>query len=324
MKRYVKIALILALCLCTLFTLASSASAADLKTAIGIVEANSGLRLRSEPSTSSRTITVAQKGDYVVIIEKDGDWYKVNYNLSVGYMHSDYLTVKERENVELGKGSIDYGVVNMRSGPSTSNSLLDQLLSGEKVEIFGFNCGWYKVRYDGQVGYIRSDLVSLLEKPLENAGVSASGGNTGNSFSDNAGGGTSSTGSGANSSSNSIGQQIATYAQKYVGYPYVYGGTSPSGFDCSGFVQYVYKQFGYNINRTATAQLADGVAVSYDELQPGDIIYFGYGSTASHVGIYIGGGQFVHAQNSGTGVVITDLSVSWYASRYLCAHRIVG
>ena len=89
-------------------------------------------------------------------------------------------------------------------------------------------------------------------------------------------------------------------------------------------MQYVFSQFGYSINRTATAQLANGYYVAYEDLRPGDIVYFGYGSTASHVGMYIGNGQFVHAENSSTGVVITDLSVSWYANRYLCAHRIVG
>ena len=314
MKRFLKLTFVLVFVLSTLLALSVSTTAAELKTGIGIVEANGGLRLRSEPNTSSTTIAVASNGDNVVIIEQVGDWYKVDYNLNIGYMHGDYLRIKERENVELGKGSIDYGVVNMRSGPSTSNSLVDQLVSGEKVEIFGFNCGWYKVRYDGQVGYIRSDLVSLLEKPYANSGVAANGSD--NSFSGSAN-------SGSNSGS-SAGQQIATYAKQYVGYPYVYGGSTPSGFDCSGFVQYVYKQNGYSINRTATAQLADGTWVSYDDMQPGDIVYFGYGSTASHVGIYIGNGQFVHAQNSRTGVVISSLSESWYANRYLCAHRIVG
>lgn len=311
MKRYLKLIFVLVFTLSTLFTLASSASATELKTGIGIVEARGGLRLRAKPSTSAEVITVAQKGDNVVVIRKVDDWYLVNYNLHIGYMHSDYLTVKDRENVELGTGSVDANLVNLRKGPSTSTTMLDQLKAGEEVEIFGFNTGWYKVRYEGQIGYIRSDLVTLTEKPLNNAGRAAA------SSEDK-------TSSGSTSSTGDIGQQIATYAQQFVGYPYVYGGSSPSGFDCSGFMQYVFSQFGYSINRTATAQLANGYYVAYDELRPGDIIYFGYGSTASHVGMYIGNGQFVHAQNSSTGVVITSLSESWYANRYLCAHRIVG
>lgn len=310
MKRYLKLIVLLVFTLSIVFTLASSASATELKTGIGIVEARGGLRLREKPSTSADVITVAQKGDTVVVIRQVDDWYLVNYNLHIGYMHGDYLTVKARENVELGTGSVDASLVNLRNGPSTSTTMLEQLKAGEEVEIFGFNSGWYKVRYEGQIGYIRSDLVTLLEKPLNNTGRAAT-------SSDNE------TSSGSTSTEADLGQQIATYAQQFVGYPYVYGGSSPSGFDCSGFMQYVFSQFGYSINRTATAQLANGYSVAYEDLRPGDIIYFGYGSTASHVGMYIGNGQFVHAENSSTGVVITDLSVSWYANRYLCAHRIV-
>lgn len=311
MKRYLKLIVLLVFTLSIVFTLASSASATELKTGIGIVEARGGLRLREKPSTSADIITVAQKGDTVVVIRQVDDWYLVNYNLHIGYMHGDYLTVKTRENVELGTGAVDASLVNLRNGPSTSTTMLDQLKAGEEVEIFGFNSGWYKVRYEGQIGYIRSDLVSLLEKPVNNAGLAATSSANGTS-------------SGSASMPTDLGQQIATYAQQFVGYPYVYGGSSPSGFDCSGFMQFVFAQFGYQINRTATAQLANGYYVEYDDMQPGDIIYFGFGSTASHVGMYIGNGQFVHAQNSSTGVVITSLSEPWYANRYLCAHRIVG
>ena len=117
------------------------------------------------------------------------------------------------------------------------------------------------------------------------------------------------------------------FAKKYVGYPYVWGGTSPSGFDCSGFTYYVFKQFGYSLNRTAAAQLSNGYAVSMADLQPGDLVLFGgtYASSAAatHVGIYIGGGQFIHAANSGTGVVISALSESYYASRFVGGRRIV-
>lgn len=309
MKRYLKLILLLVFTLSIVFTLASSASATELKTGIGIVEARGGLRLREKPSTSANVITVAQKGDTVVIIRQVDDWYLVNYNLHIGYMHGDYLTVKTRENVELGTGAVDGTLVNLRKGPSTNTTMLDQLKAGEEVEIFGFNSGWYKVRYEGQIGYIRSDLVTLSEKPVNNSERTVSTAAEKPVFD--------------SALTPDLGEQIATYAQQFVGYPYVYGGSSPSGFDCSGFMKYVFSQFGYNINRTATAQLANGYPVDYEDLRPGDIIYFGYGSTATHVGMYIGNGQFVHAQNSSTGVVITDLSVSWYADRYLCAHRIV-
>ncbi len=301
MKRILKTVLMLVLTVSVLSSMLLPASAAEVKLGIGVVNARGGLRLRSEASTSSNILATARFGDSVVLLSQHGDWYKVNYNLYIGYMHSDYLTVKDRANVDLGTGAIDGSVVNMRSEPTTASRIVKQLRRGDKVEIFGFNRGWYKVTTNNVIGYIRSDLIKLLEKPPANYGSAA----------------------GESVTTKTTGEKIATYARSYVGYPYVYGGSSPSGFDCSGFVQYVYKQFGITINRTATAQLANGKKVSRSELKQGDLVFFGYGNTATHVGIYIGENQFVHAQNSSTGVVITDLSVSYYDSRYLTARRIV-
>lgn len=331
MKRFYRVLMILAVMVVAVVALAITANAAEMKTGIGIVEANGGLRLREGASTDTSIVTTAYNGENVVIVSKEGDWYKVIYNLKAGYMCGDYLRVKERENIELGYGVIEYSLVNIRSGPSTASGLVDQASDGEKVFIFGFNCGWYKVKYNGQIGYVRSDLVALTEVPYSNyAGKGSSSSGSGSSSSSSSTSSSSSSSSSASAPSyenntsydtSSIGAQIATYAQKFVGYPYVYGGTSPSGFDCSGFVQYIYRQFGCSINRTATAQLGNGYSVSYDDLRPGDLVFFGYGSSASHVGMYIGGGQFVHAQNSSTGVVISNLAGS-YASRYIGARRI--
>lgn len=312
MKRITRLLTVLMLVLAVTACAVLPAAATELKTGIGVVEANGGLRVRAKPNTSAKILATAHDGDSVVIIRRVGQWYLVNYNLHIGYIHSDYVTYKSRENIDLGKGSVDPAVANLRSGPSTASSLVAQLKAGETVQIIGFNTNWYRVTYGSKTGYIRSDLVTLLEKPAQNYGTAATLTSNG------------STGTGASSSSTSAGQKIADYALQYVGYRYVYGGADPSGFDCSGFVKYVFTHFGYKINRTATAQLADGYAVSRDSLQPGDVIYFGYGSTAQHVGIYIGNNQFVHAQNSSTGVVISSLSESWYANRYLTAHRIAG
>ena len=152
MKRMIKVLLILAATVAAVAALAITAGATELKTGIGIVEASGGLRLRSQASTSSDILSTAHNGDNVVVIRQVGDWYLVNYNLKIGYMHSDYITFKERENIELGYGSVDPYLANIRSGPSTSSGLVDQAGSGAKVFIFGFNCGWYKVKYNGQIG----------------------------------------------------------------------------------------------------------------------------------------------------------------------------
>ena len=134
---------------------------------IGFVNASS-LRLRSEPDANSATLVYAPRNDCVVVISKSGEWYKVNYNLQVGYMHQDYLKVLTRENAELGYGEVSGSGVNLRSGPSTTYGKVAVASSGEKCYILGLNNGWYKVIYNGSICYIRSDYLSLTEIPYEN------------------------------------------------------------------------------------------------------------------------------------------------------------
>ncbi|WP_088189583.1 C40 family peptidase [Desulfosporosinus sp. FKA] len=106
------------------------------------------------------------------------------------------------------------------------------------------------------------------------------------------------------------------------GTPYVFGGTTRSGFDCSGFTKYVYANSGISLPRTSYAQFASGRSVSKNDLQPGDLVFFTtYTSGASHVGIYMGGGRFIHASNPNSGIEVSSLSDSFYASRYLGARR---
>jgi len=110
-------------------------------------------------------------------------------------------------------------------------------------------------------------------------------------------------------------------ALSLVGVPYLFGGTSRSGFDCSGYTQYVFKGSGISLPRTAAGQFSVGSSIGRDQLQSGDLVFFTtYAPGASHVGIYIGGGSFVHASNSG--VRTSSLSESYYASRYLGARRV--
>ena len=123
-----------------------------------------------------------------------------------------------------------------------------------------------------------------------------------------------------------LGEQIVRYAEKFLGTPYTWGGTSPdTGFDCSGFTTYVFRNFGVSLNRSSKDQIKNGTAVSKSNLQPGDIVIFkNRGKTAiGHVGIYIGSGNFIHAANKKEGVVITALSSSYYSQRYVGARRVI-
>ena len=319
MKRSTRlISMILAIVL-AISTLAISVSASDeVKIGVGFVTA-SALRLRSGPSTSNAITDTAYNGEVVLVLAKKGDWYKVEYNLKEGYMHSDYLKVKERENVELGKGAINAYLVNLRSSPSTSSSIVAQASEGETCYTIGFNCGWYKVIYKGQTCYVRSDLLDLREYPYENRASS----NTPKYFrnGDPIGSGSYE----APAETVSAGQKIADLALQFLGYSYVWGGASPSGFDCSGLVKYVYQACGYSIGRTCTPQYNGGKPVDKSELQIGDLVFFAntYTYGISHVGIYLGDGTFIHAANSNDGVKITKLNDSYYASHYYGACRYV-
>ena len=113
---------------------------------------------------------------------------------------------------------------------------------------------------------------------------------------------------------------VVGIAMQYLGVPYVWGGASPSGFDCSGFAMYVYAQVGISLPHNAAAQYGSvGVSVSRSDLQPGDLVFF---DGLGHMGIYIGGGQFIHAPHTGDVVKISSLNESWYSSRYVGAKRV--
>lgn len=122
---------------------------------------------------------------------------------------------------------------------------------------------------------------------------------------------------------NPIAQQLIDTAAQYLGVPYVWGGTSPSGFDCSGFVQYVCKQNGISIKRVADDQLhGSGTAVSKSQLQPGDLVFFGSGNYATHVGMYVGDGMMIHAPSTGKNIMYTSIESDYYSSRYIGAKRV--
>lgn len=270
------------------------ASAATL--GAGTVTADA-LRLRSTPAAEGEILATVSSGTNVVVLDEAEDgWYKVNYNSVEGYMSSDYLDVATKAETDLGYGKVDAdgSTLNMRAGASTSFDSLCSIPSGTVLELEGIYEGWYKVTYAGNTGYVSSDYITITTEP-------------------------------ATSTSSALGDQIVALAKQYLGTPYVLGGNGPSSFDCSGFTKYIYAQFGYSLNRTATDQLQNGVSVSRDELQPGDLVFFKYNTSkpVSHVGIYIGNGEFIHASTNRYMVQIDQMNTGHYANVYVYARRIL-
>ncbi len=326
LKRMTTLTLALLLLAGSLVTPASAASGTMY--GIGFVNASS-LRLRKEASTTASIVDTASRNECVVVLSKEGQWYQVNYNLQLGYMHESYLTVSTRENAELGYGKVTGSSVNLRSGPSTSAKVVTRAAKGDKCYIIGLNEGWYKVIYKENICYIRSDYLELTEIPYENKDSAnspkffRSGKSTGVAPSAAALNGSNSSGF---ASSAVTGAQILSEAQKYLGTPYANGGASPSGFDCSGFVYYVLKQVGLSPSRTPASQFTMGTTVTKDSLQVGDIVFFAgtVGSGISHVGIYAGNGQFIHSPNSRSTVSYSSLTSGYWANHYYGARRVAS
>jgi uncharacterized protein YgiM (DUF1202 family) len=303
---------------CAVVTPASAAQA-DLTTHIATVSA-SALRLRSGPSTESSTLDYAANGEYVSIKGKTGSWYKVSYNLTDGYMHESHLLLHDAKNVELGYGRVSGNKVNIRSGPGTSYTAVARGNAGDKAYVIGFNRQWYKVIYGDKIGYIRSDYLQLTEIPYENKDSAKApiffidGKSTGIIPSANA----------LSVGGSSTASKIVATAKQYIGVPYVWGGSSPSGFDCSGFTQYVFNKHGIALPRTTDQQYKVGSYVSRSNLKVGDLVFLQntYREGISHVGIYVGDGKMIHASSS-KGIVISDLSSSYYTKHYYGARRVL-
>lgn len=257
----------------------------------------------------------------MIVLEdaKDG-WYKVNYECVEGYMSAEYLNVSDKADGDLGYGKVeaDGSVLNMRSGPGTSYDRTKKIPDGTVVKLVGMDSGWFKIEYKDTQGYVSSDYIAICAEKADSPAAAQ--------YETPQARGQNSTGVWGNGVSTTTGLQVVEYGKSFLGAPYVYGGNGPDCFDCSGFTKYVYSHFGYSINRTASNQMKNGVAVSSDQLQAGDLIFFrnpGDNKPASHVGIYIADGKFVHASSDRYVVEIDTLYSSYNSRTYVGARRLL-
>lgn len=278
-----------ALCVCALIVGAK----ADC---IGGAETTTAVNLRTGAGTGNAIIATVSEGTALIVEADTGSgWYKVNYDGESGYMSADYLSFSETMDLT-AQGWVDGSDVRMRAAAGTDSEIVRVTTYGESVEILGVDGEWYKVSAGGKTGYIRGDYVSFTEPDPSQAPAAGS-----------------------------IGEQIVAFAEQFLGTPYVWAGSSPSGFDCSGFVSYVFKNFGYTVNRTAASMYTNGVAVDESELQIGDAVFFASSSESiGHVGIYIGDGEFIHSSSGCGYVTISGLDESYYSRMYVGARRIAS
>jgi len=278
------------------------------------------LRLRSGPGTDASVLDRLSEGDIVVILERtNSEWYKVNFHGTVGFVSVPLLKdILTAENFN-AQGRITGSRVNIRTRPNTTSNILGSYSERTVMTVIGINNGWYKVRHDGHTGYVRSDFMEIISG--QRAASSSSSSSSSSSQSSRV-----SVTSPAPAANVELGQQMVDFAMNYLGTRYVYGGASPSGFDCSGFVTYVYKNFGMTVTRNASGQYRDnGVHINKSDLAPGDLVFFSSngGSSVTHVGIFIGDEEFIHASRSGVGVVISRLDSAYYLRVWHGAKRLI-
>jgi cell wall-associated NlpC family hydrolase len=285
------------------------------------------VNVRSKPNLDADVLTRLAEETRVEVLEEGDGWCKIQYEGTAGWVNRTYLSIKNGPTAIMMADD-----VNLRSKPDTDAEVMKKLYEGEKVNVLDRTGNWFKVKtLNGETGWVYSDFLKVSgqlasrgindvvekakpteeKKPEANQDENKEDKDNNDSKDDNA-----------------SGSKIVTYAKKYIGTRYIYGGESPKGFDCSGFTQYVYKNMGTTLNRTAADQATQGTKVKKADLEPGDLIFFdtnGGHNRVNHVGIYVGGGRFIHASSGRTTkrVTISDLTDGFYANAYMTARRIL-
>ncbi len=308
---------------------ASSSQSSKSTTGNATISGGDTINVRTGPGTGYNRVTVIGEGKRVTILAEEGGWFKISFDGQTGYILGDYVkpdsgvlsslvaaetpAPKAAEPIPAAEVSavtvvadttvcygdedkhsayITGGTINVRSGPGTEYGRVTQLRTGKEITVIGEDNGWLLIAFGDSTGYVRGDFISNTEPPTPSG----------------------------------IGEQIAEMVVQYLGVPYVYGGESPRGFDCSGLTMYLYRQFGYSLPHSASGQYANcGYKVSRSDLMPGDIVFFsspGSGGAINHCAIYIGGGEIIHARYSVGQVYRNSLYENYYSTYYAGAIRI--
>lgn len=285
------------------------------------------IKLKIVPVINATDIIEVKQDEEVTVTEIINDWICVETTTTKGWLRKENLKTEETKQEEQTaqaeeKASeetstktlyINTETANLRKTASTASEVVTTLSLNSAVNVISEENGWSKVKVGDKEGYISSSLLSDKRQETSRSMTK---------FREKTAEESNKTENTSNVASSGNGSSVVATANQYIGSRYVYGGTTPSGFDCSGFTSYVYKKYGVSLSRTAAGQYSNGVAVSKGELQPGDLVMFGK-SGINHVGIYIGGGKMIHAANPSRGVTTDTINSGYYGTNYVGARRIL-
>ncbi len=291
----------------------------------GIVNADA-LNVRSSGNTSSKIVGTLYKNSKVEILSTSNGWHKIKFKGGTAFVSSEFISKNSNStNKNPSRGEVippevippshtvngkvaivNADALNVRSGAGTNHAIITTVRYGSKLPIISYTNGWYNVKVGTTNGYISGDYVTISdENQSSNPIVKET----------------------PLIQSNYTGEDVALKAEKYLGVPYLWGGFTPVGFDCSGLAQYVYKQLGISLERSTYYQVHQGVIVHRKDLKPGDLIFFTTNdddpNDISHVGIYKGNDLFIQAPKPGDCVRVSNLNSAYYSNRYYIAKRII-
>lgn len=261
-------------------------------TNLGMSVISSGnLNIRQEASTDSEVVGILTNHNACELLEDAGDWYKVTSGKVTGYVSKQYLvTGDEAESIAEQEiktvATVNTETLNVRAEKSTEAAVLSQVGNSEAFTVNSVADGWVEISVDDSVGYISQDYVTLAQalptaKTIEQVKY-------GDGVSD-------------------VRTSVVSYALQFVGNRYVWGGTSlENGVDCSGFTMRILGKYGISLPHSSKAQPSYGTKISASEAKPGDLFFYGSGRSISHVAIYIGNGQIVHASNKRDGIKVSN------------------
>lgn len=259
-------------------------------TNLGIAQADGNINVREVPGTEAEIVGKLPNNAGCEIIGTDGEWTQIESGKVKGYVKSEYLltgeaAIAKAQEVKQTVATVTTTTLYVRDEANTDSHVITMMPEGEELEVLEVFDGWVKINVDSDEGYVSSDYVSIAtELPKAQTMTEV---RYGQGVSD-------------------VRVSLVSYATQFVGNPYVWGGTSLTrGADCSGFVLSVFANYGISLPHSSKAQANCGTKIAASDAQPGDLFFYGNGSSINHVAIYIGGGRVVHASSPKSGIKIS-------------------